>query len=162
VGTVVSLAELLSRRRDARTAGKRVVFTNGCFDLLHRGHVELLARARALGDVLVVGLNSDDSVRRLKGPGRPLVKAADRALVLAALQCVDYVCLFGEDTPAQLIAEVLPDVLVKGEDYPLEAIVGRDTVERTGGRVVTVPLVPGYSTRDLIRLIVERYGPQKA
>ena len=128
-----------------------LVFTNGCFDLLHRGHVEYLHRARALGDHLVVGLNTDDSVRRLKGPGRPLNPEHDRALVLAALESVDAVVLFGEDTPATLISRLLPDVLVKGGDYTRETIVGADTVEAAGGRVAVIPLVPDRSTTSIIR-----------
>ncbi len=120
------------------------MFTNGCFDLLHRGHIEHLAQARALGDVLVVGLNSDASVRRLKGTGRPLVAEGDRAAVLAALRSVDAVTLFDEDTPLELISTLLPDVLVKGGDYDLDGIVGRETVEKAGGEVRVLPFVEGY------------------
>jgi D-beta-D-heptose 7-phosphate kinase/D-beta-D-heptose 1-phosphate adenosyltransferase len=141
---------MVARRAALRDAGRVVVFTNGCFDLLHRGHVESLAAARALGDVLVVGLNDDDSVRRLKGSGRPLVPWRDRAAVLAALRSVDYVVPFGEDTPAELIAAVVPDVLVKGADYALESIVGRDTVLAAGGRVERIEYREGLSTSALI------------
>jgi rfaE bifunctional protein nucleotidyltransferase chain/domain len=133
-----------------RGAAGPVVFTNGVFDLLHRGHVALLVAARAEGAALIVGLNSDASVRRLKGPGRPLNAERDRAYVLGALACVDAVALFDEDTPAELIAALEPDVLVKGADYAPHEIVGADLVTARGGRVVRVPLEPGYSTTGLI------------
>jgi rfaE bifunctional protein nucleotidyltransferase chain/domain len=143
-------------RRYGRPRDVRVVFTNGCFDLLHRGHVAYLNAARDLGDVLVVGVNTDASVRRLaKGPGRPLVGEADRAYTLAALECVDVVTLFEEDTPRELVAALLPDTLVKGADYSMDTVVGRAEVEAAGGRVVLVPLVEGYSTTDLLRRIRE-------
>jgi len=157
MGLVVSREELIDIRRDARRAGLTVVFTNGCFDLIHPGHVDVLEKAGALGDLLVVGLNSDRSVTALKGPCRPVTPLGDRTRVLAALETVDYVCPFDEDTPAELIAAVVPDVLVKGGDYGPDDIVGRDTVEAAGGRVVVVPLSEGYSTTDLIYSIVERY-----
>jgi rfaE bifunctional protein nucleotidyltransferase chain/domain len=150
-------AKIVSRddlvRRLGRPRSNTVVFTNGCFDVLHRGHVEYLASARSLGDVLVVGLNSDDSVRRLKGPGRPVNSEEDRAFVLAGLAAVDYVTVFGEDTPRELIAALLPDVLVKGGDYRRETIVGADEVEAAGGRVVVAPLVPGRSTTSIIERV---------
>lgn len=145
---VVDRAALL--RILARPREQTVVFTNGCFDVLHRGHVEYLAGARALGNLLVVGLNDDDSVRRLKGPGRPVNGQDDRAFVLAGLEAVDYVTLFAEDTPRELIAALLPDVLVKGGDYSRETIVGAAEVEAAGGRVVVAPLVPGRSTTTII------------
>ncbi len=146
-----TLLERYGRPRDVR-----VVFTNGCFDLLHRGHVAYLNQARSLGEILVVGVNTDASVRRLsKGPGRPLVGEADRAYVLAALECVDVVTLFDEDTPRELVSALLPDTLVKGADYTMDAVVGREEVEAAGGRVVLVPLVEGYSTTDLLRRIRE-------
>lgn len=156
MGEVVDRRTLVEWRQKLREAGKRVVFTNGCFDLLHRGHVEYLADARALGDALVVGVNDDDSVRRLKGPGRPVVPAADRAAVLAALASVDRVVIFREDTPAALIAEIVPDVLAKGGDYALDAIVGRETVEAAGGTVVRIRLRPGHSTSDLLARLRHR------
>lgn len=131
------------------------MFTNGCFDLLHPGHVRYLAAARALGDVLVVGLNDDASVRRLKGPGRPILEAADRAEVLAALTAVDHLVLFADDTPRALIAALQPDILVKGADWAIEDIVGRDEVEATGGRVVRIDVVPGISTTEILRRIRE-------
>ena len=136
--------------RFGRPRDRRVVFTNGCFDVLHPGHVEHLAQAKALGDVLVVGLNSDASVRRLKGAGRPLVAEADRAAVLTALRSVDAVTLFDEDTPLALISTLLPDVLVKGGDYDLDGIVGREAVEEAGGEVRVLPFVEGYSTTSIL------------
>ena len=132
-----------------------LVFTNGCFDLLHPGHVEHLAQARALGDQLVVGLNSDDSVRRLKGAGRPLVPEADRAAALAGLGSVDAIIVFDEDTPLELIGELLPDVLVKGGDYHLDGIIGREVVEQAGGDVRVLPLVEGYSTTNILNRLKE-------
>jgi rfaE bifunctional protein nucleotidyltransferase chain/domain len=131
----------------------RLVFTNGVFDLLHRGHVEYLAEAAALGDRLIVGLNSDASVRRLKGPERPIVGEDDRRAVIAALRAVDLAVLFDEDTPARLIEEVAPDVLVKGGDWPVERIVGREFVESRGGRVLSIPLRAGHGTSDLVARI---------
>jgi rfaE bifunctional protein nucleotidyltransferase chain/domain len=136
--------------RYSRPRAERLVFTNGCFDVLHRGHVEYLESARTLGDRLVVGLNSDESVRRLKGPRRPLNTAADRAVVLAALAAVDAVVVFEDDTPLSLIAALQPDVLVKGGDYSRASIVGAEQVEATGGEVVVIALVPGRSTTGLI------------
>ena len=146
----VVLTELIERLAPERRRGRRVVFTNGCFDLLHAGHLALLEQAAAHGDILVVGLNSDASVRRLKGPGRPLDPERDRALLLAAFRPVDWVVLFDEDTPARLIETLLPDVLVKGADYPLEEIVGREAVEAHGGEVVRVELLPDRSSSSLI------------
>jgi rfaE bifunctional protein nucleotidyltransferase chain/domain len=140
---------LLERFRRPRS--ERLVFTNGCFDILHRGHVEYLAAARGLGDRLVVGLNADASVRRLKGEGRPLNAEEDRALVLAALASVDAVTIFEEDTPLELIRALLPDLLVKGGDYSPAAVVGAEDVVGAGGRVVIIPFVPGRSTTALIR-----------
>jgi len=134
-----------------RAAGARIVFTNGCFDLLHPGHVRYLAAARALGDALVVGLNGDASVTRLKGAGRPVLSAPERAEVLAGLAAVDHVIVFDEDTPRALIVAVAPDVLVKGADWAEEDIVGRDEVVARGGRVERIALVPGVSTSEIIR-----------
>ena len=139
--------------RAARARGRRVVFTNGCFDLLHAGHVTLLERAKRLGDVLVVGMNSDRAVRALKGAHRPIVAQRDRARLLAALESVDYVTIFDALTPQRVIAELRPDVLIKGADWGAAAIVGRDLVRRYGGRVVRLPLVKGYSTSKLIERI---------
>jgi rfaE bifunctional protein nucleotidyltransferase chain/domain len=133
-----------------RNEGKRIVFTNGCFDLLHAGHAQYLRRAAALGDVLLVGLNSDASVRRLKGEGRPVQKAADRAYLLASLSCVSYVAIFPEDTPARLIGEVVPHVLVKGGDWKGKEIVGSDVVRAHGGAVKTIRFLPGRSTTSIL------------
>ncbi len=157
---VLTLPDLLQLRQTWRAEKKRVVFTNGCFDILHRGHVEYLQKARAHGDLLIVGLNSDDSVRRLKGEGRPIVPQEDRATILAALRCVDFVVYFEEDTPAHLIAEIQPDVLVKGADYQINEIVGHEVVQAGGGEVVRIPLTPGRATRDVIKTIVERFGSE--
>ncbi|MEO8077522.1 MAG: D-glycero-beta-D-manno-heptose 1-phosphate adenylyltransferase [Acidobacteriota bacterium] len=133
-----------------RTQGRRVVFTNGVFDLLHPGHVRYLQEARALGDLLIVGLNADASVRRNKGPKRPMTPEAERAELLAALACVDAVVIFAEDTPDEIVKLVQPDILVKGADWAADRIVGRDTVEARGGRVVRVPVEPGYSTTAIV------------
>jgi rfaE bifunctional protein nucleotidyltransferase chain/domain len=148
---VLSREEVLARYGRPREI--RLVFTNGCFDILHRGHVEYLHQARTLGDVLVVGVNTDSSVERLKGPGRPVVPQGDRALVLAALASVTAVTLFHEDTPEALLAALLPDVLVKGGDYSPDQIVGRDLVVGAGGRVQVIPFIEGRSTTDLISQI---------
>ncbi len=142
--------DLLSRRAEWRRRGQTLVFTNGCFDVLHRGHVEYLQQARALGDVLVVGLNSDLSVRQVKGPRRPVVCEQDRAAILCALQDVDFVTIFPEPSVEPLVTALLPDVLVKGGDYRLEDVVGRQPVEASGGRVLTLCHVPGRSTTTLI------------
>jgi rfaE bifunctional protein nucleotidyltransferase chain/domain len=153
---ISDLGALLHERRGWKAAGKAVVFTNGCFDLLHPGHVSLLERARALGDVLVVGLNSDPSVARLKGAGRPIVPQEERAEVLCALEAVTRVVVYDEDTPREIIAALLPDVLVKGADWALEAIVGRREVEAAGGRVERVDIVPGRSTTAILERIRKR------
>ena len=153
MGTVVSQDELIMRVQDARRHGLRVVFTNGCFDLLHPGHVRCLEQARSLGDLLVVAINTDASTRRIKGQGRPVMPEDERAEVLAALHAVDYVTMFDEDTPQQIIARVLPDVLVKGADWGADQIVGRAEVEAAGGRVVSIELEPGYSTTNLLEKI---------
>jgi D-beta-D-heptose 7-phosphate kinase / D-beta-D-heptose 1-phosphate adenosyltransferase len=142
-------------QRYGRPRVERVVFTNGCFDILHRGHVAYLHEARSLGDRLVVGINTDASVRRLKGEGRPVVQEDDRAFVLAGLACVDAVTSFDEDTPAELIAALIPDVLVKGGDYTPDAVVGRDLVEAAGGRLVLIPFVSGRSTTGILERIRE-------
>jgi D-beta-D-heptose 7-phosphate kinase/D-beta-D-heptose 1-phosphate adenosyltransferase len=150
MGEVLDRGALARRLEEARAAGKKVVFTNGCFDILHRGHVECLRQAKALGDLLIVGLNSDDSVARLKGAGRPVMGQEDRAAVLCALADVDYVCIFNEDTPLELIKALRPDVLVKGGDYKPSEVVGAKEVESWGGRVALIDLVPGSSTTGLL------------
>ena len=145
--------------RKWQQAGKKVVFTNGCYDILHAGHVRYLGAARGLGDVLVIGLNSDSSVRRLKGPSRPVSCQEDRAEVLAALGVVDAVTLFDEDTPESLINALLPDVLVKGADWAVESIAGAAAILAHGGSVLTVPLLEGRSTTGIIETIVKLYCP---
>ncbi len=142
--------ELINARARLRAAGQQLVFTNGVFDILHVGHVRYLQEARALGDALVVAINSDASARELKGEGRPLNNENDRAEILAALACVDYVTVFAELSPRTLIAELLPDVLVKGGDYALDQIHGREEVEAAGGRVVSLPFVEGFSTSRIV------------
>ncbi|MFZ5875042.1 MAG: D-glycero-beta-D-manno-heptose 1-phosphate adenylyltransferase [Nitrospirota bacterium] len=151
--TISDLAQLAAA---ARREGRRVVFTNGCFDLLHIGHTRYLQQARALGDLLMVAINSDASVAGLKGPERPLVPEQERAEVLAALACVDYVTIFDAPDPGDVVAAIQPDVLAKGGDWPVDKIVGREVVQARGGRVVSIPLVPGSSTTALVRRIVER------
>jgi rfaE bifunctional protein nucleotidyltransferase chain/domain len=140
-----------------RAAGKRIVFTNGCFDLIHTGHTRYLARARSLGDVLVVAVNSDASVRGIKGDKRPINPEADRMETLAALESVDFVTVFGEPDPYRVIEALQPDVLVKGGDWPVEKIIGRDIVEARGGAVVNVPFVEGQSTTGIIERILKLY-----
>jgi len=159
VGRVVSRAELAEAVAAARAAGRVVVFTNGCFDIIHRGHTQYLAEAGALGDVLVVGVNTDRSVRALKGDTRPVVPEDDRAHVVAALGVVDLVCLFDEDTPLELIAAAVPDILVKGAGYERDTIVGADLVEEHGGRVVAIKELEGRSTRGIIARILEADRP---
>lgn len=151
IKTKEELAELQSR---LKRQGKAVVFTNGCFDILHRGHVEYLEKASRFGDVLIIGLNSDESTRRLKGKGRPIIPQEDRAYILASLAVVDYVSIFNEDTPLELIKLVQPNVLVKGGDYKPEEIVGREFVEQQGGKVMTIPLVPDRSTTEIINRMI--------
>lgn len=158
---ILSLSALRKRVGEARSHGAKIVFTNGCFDLLHGGHLNLLHRARALGDLLVVGLNDDRSVRRLKGTDRPLMGQTVRAELLASLRFVDYVTLFSDPTPLRLIRTLRPDVLVKGADYALDEVVGRETVDRYGGRVELIPLLPGFSTSALVRAI-RHGGPEAA
>jgi D-beta-D-heptose 7-phosphate kinase/D-beta-D-heptose 1-phosphate adenosyltransferase len=149
--------ELLGIIKDLKAKGKRIVFTNGCFDLLHIGHVRYLEEAKAMGDVLVVGVNSDTSVRKLKGPKRPILPEEERAEILASLACVDYVTLFHEIDPLELITSIRPDVLVKGGDWTKEQIVGREAVERSGGEVFIIPFVEKASTSNLIETILKRY-----
>ena len=147
---ILTVDQLLDERERLRAAGKKLVFTNGVFDILHVGHLRYLARAQALGDALVIAINSDDSVRTLKGPGRPLMNQEERAEILAAMRAVTYVIIFDDVSPRSLIATVLPDVLVKGGDYALDEIHGREEVEAAGGRVVSLPFVEGVSTSRII------------
>ncbi len=155
MGKFYDRADLLAARQQWKREGKRVVFTNGCYDLLHPGHIRLLEQARSLGDVLILALNSDASVRKIKGPLRPLLPEQERAEVAAALAAVDAVTLFDEETPRELIAQVLPDVLIKGADWA-HFIAGREEVEAAGGQVLTVALEPGYSTTGLVEQILSR------
>lgn len=148
---ILSRAAMLAERERLRSSGKRLVFTNGVFDLLHVGHVRYLTQARTLGDALLVAINSDRTVRELKGPDRPVFDQAERAEILAALRVVDYVTVFDDVSPRALIAELLPDVLVKGGDYDLDQIHGREEVEAAGGKVVSLPFVEGSSTTTLIQ-----------
>lgn len=158
MGKVYTLPELAEQRKRWKQAGKSVIFTNGVFDILHRGHVEYLSKAKAMGDILIIGLNTDASVKRNKGPLRPVVNEQDRAFVLSALASVDAVCLFDEDVPFNIISTLLPDVLVKGADYTLDTIVGRDVVEQSGGTVRTIEFVPERSTSNIVDTIVQRFG----
>jgi D-beta-D-heptose 7-phosphate kinase/D-beta-D-heptose 1-phosphate adenosyltransferase len=153
--SILNLEQAILRFGRAKRNGRRVVFTNGCFDLLHPGHIRSLEHARSVGDALVVGLNSDASVRELKGQGRPIIPERERAEILAALECVDGVLIFDDLTPQRVIAALLPDVLVKGGDWPGDQIVGREEVEAAGGRVVSVPFVAGYSTTEILKKIRE-------
>lgn len=158
---IFMLQELQERVRSIQKQGGKAVFTNGCFDLLHVGHIRYLQEARRLGDCLVVGLNSDSSVRRLKGKRRPLISQDERAHILSALDCVDYLAIFDELTPMNLLRKLKPDILVKGGDYKKSEVVGADLVESYGGRVALIPVVKGRSTSDIVKRIVERYGKQE-
>jgi rfaE bifunctional protein nucleotidyltransferase chain/domain len=157
-GTKFLPVSLLAERLAlVRREGKRIVFTNGCFDLLHPGHIHTLTQAKAFGDVLVVAINSDASVKRLKGERRPILNQDERAVILSALSVVDYVTIFVEDTPLEVIRLLVPDVLVKGGDWGADAVVGRDVVEAHGGKVVLIPYQAGFSTTDIIERIVIRH-----
>jgi D-beta-D-heptose 7-phosphate kinase/D-beta-D-heptose 1-phosphate adenosyltransferase len=154
-GKILSSNELRVERASLRGLGKQLVFTNGCFDILHVGHVRYLQRARELGDALLVAINSDRSVRELKGAGRPVMNEQERAEMLAALSAVDYVTVFDDISPRSLIAEILPDILVKGGDYQLDEIHGREEVEAAGGRVMSLPFIEGASTSSIIERILK-------
>jgi rfaE bifunctional protein nucleotidyltransferase chain/domain len=154
-----TLDDIVRIRQELSLKGKRLVFTNGCFDILHLGHVRYLNHARTLGDILVVGVNSDLSVRRIKGNARPLVPEMERVEVLAALECIDYVFLFDDQTPQKIIEAIVPDILVKGSDWKLQDVVGRDVVEKNGGAVLTIPVVEGFSTTAIILTVLDRFGP---
>ena len=157
---ILDRRQMVEERRRLRAREETLVFTNGCFDLLHPGHLRYLKEARGLGDRLVVAVNADDTVRRLKGPGRPLTSLDERMELLAALECVDYVVGFDEETPFEIVEAIVPDVLVKGGDWTPDRIVGRETVEGAGGRVLSLPYAPGYSSSELIERIVTRLGPK--
>ena len=150
---VLTLEETIVRFGREKRNGKKIVFTNGCFDVLHPGHIRSLEKARSLGDALIVGINSDESVRTLKGKGRPVIPEQERAEILVNLECVDAVLIFDEFTPQRVVAELLPDVLVKGGDWPGNQIVGREEVEAAGGKIVLVDVVPGYSTTEILKKI---------
>ena len=149
--------KLLKIIKNLKAKGKRIVFTNGCFDLLHLGHVRYLEEAKSLGDILVVGVNSDSSVRRLKGPKRPILPEEERTEILSGLGCVDYITVFNEADPLKLITSLEPNLLVKGGDWTREQIVGREVVERSGGELVIIPFVKGASTSNVIDTILKRY-----
>jgi rfaE bifunctional protein nucleotidyltransferase chain/domain len=161
MGAIYTRSELVQARALWRTAGKTVVFTNGCYDLLHPGHVRLLERARSLGDVLILALNTDASVARLKGPSRPLIAEQERARMAGALDAVDAVALFDEDTPRELIAAVLPDILIKGADWA-HFVAGREEVEAAGGKVMLLPLEPGFSTTNIEKELLARQPHARA
>ena len=154
IKNIKAMKSIVARLRARR---KKVVFTNGCFDILHVGHIHYLRKAKSLGDILVVGLNTDRSVKEIKGEKRPIVPQKDRAEVLAALEFVDYVVLFDEPDPFSLIQKVKPTILVKGADWPKDKIIGRDVVEKVGGRVVRIPLIPGASSTGVIETIIQVY-----
>ena len=153
-----SLTELKAIRSKLKAEGKKVVFTNGVFDLIHSGHVDYLSKAKKLGDVLIVGLNSDNSVVRIKGDKRPILNQEERAFILSNLKPVDYVIFFDEDTPEKLISEIIPDILVKGADWAVDKIIGKDIVEKNGGTVMNIEFVNDQSTSKIIDLIVKRYS----
>lgn len=157
MGKIVKLPELIRVSAKTKKENKKIVFTNGCFDLLHRGHIEYLKKAKTLGDILVIGLNSDYSIRRIKGKDRPIQDQKDRAEILASLYFVDYVCIFDELTPLKLISKLVPDILVKGGDWKIRNIVGKETVESHGGKVLNIKMVKGKSTRRIIQTIIRRF-----
>lgn len=158
MSALLSRQEIIEVRKRLKQEGKKVVFTNGCFDILHAGHVDYLNKARECGDALILGLNSDSSVRLIKGEKRPIVPQEERAYILAGLKAVDYVTLFDEPTPKEIISELIPDVLVKGADWALDKIVGRDVVEANGGVVKTIEFVNAQSTTNIIKTVLERYS----
>jgi len=154
---VKSLSEIKSLRKKFKEQNKKVVFTNGVFDLIHAGHVDYLIKSKALGDILIVGMNTDDSVRRIKGDKRPILNQEERALLISSLKPVDYVVFFDEDTPARLIDELIPDILIKGADWSIDKIVGRETIEKHGGEVKTIEFVNNQSTSKIIESIKNKF-----
>ena len=154
---ILSQEELLKVRQELKKQNKKVVFTNGCFDILHAGHVDYLNKSKAAGDVLVVALNSDKSIRSIKGENRPIIPQDQRAIIIANLKAVDFVTFFDEDTPAEIIDLLIPDILIKGADWSIDKIVGRETVEKNGGKVQTIEFVTPQSTSSIIKTIIERY-----
>lgn len=157
---IVTSDEFLPVRKKLKEENKKIVFTNGCFDILHAGHVDYLNKAKQLGDILLVALNTDSSVRRIKGSKRPIVNEEERAFIMSNLKCVDYVTFFDEDTPAEIIAKIIPDILVKGADWSLDRIIGRDIVEENGGEVKTIEFINFQSTSKIIETVIERYKDQ--
>lgn len=155
---LTNISELIEIRKTLKQTGKKVVFTNGCFDIIHAGHVDYLLKAKVFGEILVVGLNSDSSVREIKGNNRPIVSENERAFILAELKPVDYVVLFDEPTPKQLIEKLLPDVLIKGADWSIENIIGRDIVEKNGGEVKTIDFITEQSTTNIIEKVLATYN----
>lgn len=158
--TICSREEIKSIREKLKQENKKVVFTNGCFDLIHSGHVDYLVKAKEMGDVLILALNTDESIRRIKGDKRPILKQDERAFIVSNLKPVDYVTFFNEDTPANIIDELIPDILVKGADWAIDKIIGRETVESNGGEVKTIRFVNDQSTSNIIKIIKERYKDQ--
>ncbi len=154
---IKSRNEILLIRKKLKAEGKKIVFTNGCFDLIHAGHVDYLVKAKAMGDVLILALNTDASVKRIKGNKRPILKQDERAFIVSNIKPVDYVTFFDEDTPAEIISDLIPDILVKGADWTIDKIVGREIVEANGGEVKTIRLVNDQSTSNIINIIKERY-----
>ena len=152
-----TVEEILKIRKKLKEENKKVVFTNGCFDIIHSGHIDYLIKSRTLGDVLIVGLNSDISIRKIKDEKRPIIKANDRAIVLSALKPVDYVVFFDEETPEELISVIIPDILVKGSDWDIDKIVGKTIVEKNGGEVKTIQFVNDQSTSKIIQFILQKY-----
>ena len=149
--------EIISIRKKLKEENKKVVFTNGVFDILHSGHVDYLTKAKSLGDILIVGVNSDSSVQRIKGEKRPIINEKERAFIISSLKPVDYVTLFNEDTPQMLLEDIIPDILVKGADWAIDKIVGKNIVEKNGGKVQTIEFINNQSTSQIIKLILDRY-----
>ncbi|HMN23598.1 MAG TPA: D-glycero-beta-D-manno-heptose 1-phosphate adenylyltransferase [Ignavibacteriaceae bacterium] len=157
MSNIKSKSEILLIRNQLKAEGKKVVFTNGCFDLIHSGHVDYLVKSKGMGDVLILALNSDSSIKRIKGDKRPILKQDERAFIVSNLKPVDYVIFFDEDTPAEIINDLIPDVLVKGADWTIDKIIGREIVEANGGEVKTIQFVNDQSTSNIIKIIKERY-----
>jgi D-glycero-beta-D-manno-heptose 1-phosphate adenylyltransferase len=155
---ICTLEELIKIRKRLKGEGKKVVFTNGCFDIIHAGHLDYLIKAKEMGDVLIIGLNSDISIKRNKGENRPIINEKERGFIISNLKPVDYVIYFDEDTPAELIENIIPDILVKGADWSIDNIVGRETVERNGGEVKTIKFVNNQSTSKIIQSILQKYS----
>lgn len=157
MNNILSRSEILSLRKELKAQKRKLVFTNGCFDLIHAGHVDYLLKSKAMGDVLLVALNTDASVRRIKGDKRPILMQDERAFILANLKCVDYITFFDEDTPVDIISEIIPDILVKGADWDLNKIVGKEIVESNGGQVKTIKFVNDQSTSKIIESILKKF-----